>query len=104
MLRLSVLMAVFFGVGCRLSEPLISVDADKAVTESFSLRRAYRISPGRVRWFVDGTDGTNNPVVYVGYDMGTHYSRSAMLRVIGGRIVEREEMRADGELIWVPDR
>jgi hypothetical protein len=91
-------------IGCTTSHPLISDEADKAVTESFSFRRAHSISPERARWFVDGIDGTTNPVIYVGFDMGTHYTRSATLRVRDNHIIEREETREDGELIWVPDR
>ena len=101
----SFIAALFVLFGCATKPTrLISEEADKAVTDSLSFRRACAISPDRARWFVDGTDGTTNPVVYIGYDMGTHYTRSATLRVREGHIIEREEMRDDGELIWAPDR
>jgi hypothetical protein len=101
----SFIAALFVLVGCATKPSwLISEETDKAVTDSLSFRRAWAISPNRVRWFVDGIDGTTNPVVYIGYDMGTHYTRSATLRVREGHIIEREEMRDDGELVWVPDR
>ena len=76
---------------------------DRAVTESFSFRRAHAISPERVRWFYEGTDGSY-PVINVGFDEGTHYTRSATLRVREHGVVDRQEMRDDGELIWIADR
>ena len=103
MRRLVSIIALCLCFGCTTSRPVVSADVDRAVTESFSFRRAYAISPTRVRWFSDGTDG-RYPVIYVGFDEGTHYTRSATLRVREHGVVERQEMRDDGELIWIADR
>ena len=89
--------------GCATSRPIVSAEADRAITDSFSFRRAYAISPALARWFLDGTDG-RYPVIYVGFDEGTHYTRSATLRVREHGVVERQEMRDDGELIWIADK
>lgn len=91
-----------FWLGCTASDPIVSADVDRAVRESFSFRRAYAISPTRVRWFPEGSNG-GYPVIYVGFDEGTHYARSATLRVREHGVVERQEMKEDGELIWVAD-
>jgi hypothetical protein len=88
--------------GCTTSRPIVSLDVDRAATETFSFRRAYAISPTRARWFSEGTDD-GYPVIYVGFDEGTHYTRSATLRVREHGVVERQEMREDGDLIWVAD-
>ena len=88
--------------GCTTSRPVVSAEVDRAVTESFSFRRAYAISPTRARWFSEGTDD-GCPVIYVGFDEGTHYTRSATLRVRKHGVGERQEMREDGELIWLAD-
>ena len=97
------IIALCFCVGCATSRPIVSAEVNRAVTDSFSFQRAYAISPARARWFLDGTDG-RYPVIYVGFDEGTHYSRSATLRVREHGVVERQEMRDDGELIWIADR
>src|SRR5262249_40788295 len=97
----SIVLCLCFG--CTMSRPVISDEADRAITDSVSFRRAHAISPTRDRWFVDGSDGMY-PVIYVGYDMGTHYTRSATLRLRELGFIERQEMREDGELIWIPDK
>ena len=91
-------------VGCATQRPIISNEADPAVTNSFSFRRAYSISPARARWFVDHVDDGGHPIIYVGFDEGDHYTRWATLRIREHGAVEREEMREDGELIWVEDK
>jgi len=101
--RLVSIVALCLCFGCTTSGPVVSTDVDRAVTESFSFRRAHAISPERVRWFYEGTDGSY-PVINVGFDEGTHYTRSATLRVREHGVVERQEMRNDGELIWIADR
>jgi hypothetical protein len=58
---------------------MVSVEVDKAVTDSFSFQRAYTINPERARWFLDGSDG-KYPIIFVGFDEGTHYTRSATSR------------------------
>jgi hypothetical protein len=102
MRRFAYIIAFCFLAGCAASNYLISVETDQAITNSFSFRRVRAINPERARWFVDGTDG-NYPVIYVGFDEGWHYTRSATLRVRDHYIIERQEMRDDGELTWVPD-
>jgi len=97
------IIALCLCFGCATSRPVVSADVDRAVSESFSFRRAYTISPARARWFSEGTDG-RYPVIYVGFDEGTYYTRSATLRVRERGVVERQEMRDDGELIWIADR
>ena len=101
--RLVSIVALCLCFGCTTSGPVVITDVDRAVTESFSFRRAHAISPERVRWFSEGTDGSY-PVINVGFDEGTHYTRSATLRVREHGVVERQEMRNDGELIWIADR
>ena len=101
--RLASIIALCLCVGCTTSRPIVSVEVDRAVTDSFSFLRAHALNPSRARWFVDGTDG-GFPVIYVGFDEGTHYTRSATLRVREHGVVERQEMRDDGELIWIADR
>ena len=103
MRHLAFIIALCLCVSCATPRAIVSAEADKAVTDSFSFRRAYAISPARARWFLDGTDGAY-PVIYVGFDEGTHYTRSATLRVREHGVVERQEMREDGELIWIADR
>jgi hypothetical protein len=103
MRRLVSIIALCLCFGCTTSRPVVSAAVDRAVNESFSFRRAYAISPTRVRWFSEGMDG-RYPVIYVGFDEGTHYTRSATLRVREHCVVERQEMRDDGELIWIADR
>lgn len=71
------------------------------VEGSPSYQRARAFDPHRVIWFVE--DRTELPQVYIGFDMGTHTCRSATLR-IRQNVVEREEMREDGELVWVEDK
>ena len=100
---LAFIIALCLCIGCTRSRPIVSAEVDRAVTESFSFRRAYAISPTRARWFSEGTDG-RFPIIYVGYDMDTHYTRSATLRVREHGVVERQELRDDGELIWIADR
>ena len=78
-------------------------DIGTLVINSASFRRVHSISASRARWFIDGTNG-GYPIVYVGFDEGTHYTRSATLRVQPNGVVEREMMRGDGELIWMEDR
>ncbi|HWW03565.1 MAG TPA: hypothetical protein VNZ64_27930 [Candidatus Acidoferrum sp.] len=70
------------------------------VESSPSFRRARAIDTSRVIWFVEQRDAP--PQIYVGFDMGTHTCRSATLR-IGEDVVERQEMREDGELVWIRD-
>jgi hypothetical protein len=77
-------------------------DLDTLVVNSASFRRVHGISASRARWFIDGTNG-GCPIIYVGFDEGTHYTRAATLRV-RGQVVEREVMREDGELLWIEDR
>src|ERR1051325_235926 len=103
MRHLASFIALSLCFGCTTSRPIVSAEVDRAVTDSFSFRRAYAISPERACWFPDGTDG-RYPVIYVGFDEGTHYTRSATLRVREHGVVERSEMREDGELIWIADR
>jgi hypothetical protein len=103
MCRLSPIIALCLSVGCAASHPIVSTEVDRAVTNSFSFRRVYAINPTRARWFVEGKDG-RYPVIYVGFDEGTHYTRSATLRVRDHGVLERQEMREDGELIWVADK
>ena len=97
-MRLLVTLVFLLLAGCASHSSLSG-----AVEASSSFRRAYDTSPERARWFVDGTND-EYPVIYVGYDMGTHYTRSATLRVRKDGVVEREIMTEDGELIWVEDR
>ena len=87
-----------FVVGCAQRSGV-----DDAVASSFSFRQAQDIGGSRALWFLDGTDG-GYPVVYVGFDEGTHTTRVATLRVREHGVVERQEMREDGELIWVEDK
>jgi len=101
--RLVSIVALCLCFGCTTSGPVVSTDVDRAVTESLSISRAHAISPERVRWFYEGTDGSY-PVINVGFDEGTHYTRSATLRVREHGVVDRQEMRDDGELIWIADR
>lgn len=89
--------------GCARSRPVVSADMGSMVENSPSFRRACAISSTRVRWFSEGMDG-GYPVIYVGFDEGTHYTRSATLRVRGDGVVERQEMWKDGESIWFADR
>jgi hypothetical protein len=103
MRRLASTITLCLCFGCATSRPIVSAEVDRAVTDSFSFRRAYAISPERARWFLDGTDGAD-PIIYVGFDEGTHYTRSATLRVREHGVVERQEMRGDGELIWIADK
>jgi hypothetical protein len=92
-----------------MSRPVVSAgipatpEVAKAVQTSASFQRARSFDCSRAIWFVDGDDGVY-PVVYVGFDMGTHTTRFATLRVREHGVVEREEMRDDGELIWIADR
>jgi len=65
-----------------------------------SFQRARVVDASRVIWFVEQRDAP--PHIYVGFDMGTHTCRSATLRIREG-IVERQEMREDGELVWARD-
>jgi hypothetical protein len=96
-------------MGCATSRTTIdaglvaSPEVAKAVQSSFSFQRARSIDRSRAVWFVEGED-RGSPVVYVGFDMGTHTCRHATLRAREHGTVEREEMLDDGELIWVPDR
>ena len=76
---------------------------DDAIASSSSYRRAQDIGGSRARWFLEGTD-SGYPVFFVGFDEGTHTTRAATLRVREHGLVEREEMREDGELIWVEDK
>ena len=85
---LASIIALFLCIGCTTSRPIVSAEVDRAITDSCSFRRAYSISPERVRWFLDGTD-ESYPVIYVGFDEGTHYTRSATLRVREHSVVER---------------
>jgi len=71
------------------------------VERSRSFHRARAIDASRVIWFVEQPDAP--PHIYIGFDMGTHTCRSATLR-IRDHIVERQEMRDDGELIWIADQ
>ena len=71
------------------------------VESSPSFQRARAIDTSRVIWFVEQRDAP--PHIYVGFDMGTHTCRSATLR-IRERGVERQEMRDDGELVWIQDK
>ena len=71
------------------------------VERSPSFERARAIDSSRVIWFVEQPD--DPPQIYVGFDMGTHTCRSATLR-IREHVVEKQEMREDGELIWIVDR
>ena len=103
MRHLASIIVVCLCFGCATSRPIVSAEVDRAVTASFSFQRAYAISPERAHWFLDGTDG-RYPVIYVGFDEGTHYTHSATLRVREHGVVERQEMRDDGELIWIADR
>lgn len=103
MRRFVSIIVLCFCVGCATSRPIISDEVDQAITDSFSFRRVHAISPTRARWFVDGSAGPY-PIIYVGFDEGTHYTRSATLRVREHGVIERQEMRDDGELIWIPDR
>ena len=102
MRHLASIIVLSLCIGCATSRPIVSTEVDRAVTDSFSFRRAYAISPERARWLLDGMDGSY-PVIYVGFDEGTHYTRSATLRVREHGVVERQEMREDGELIWIAD-
>ena len=101
--RFASIIVLCFCAGCATSLTITRDEVDKSIKDSFSFRRVYAISPTRARWFVDGTGGTY-PVIYVGFDEGTHYTRSATLRVRERGVVERQEMRDDGELIWIADR
>jgi hypothetical protein len=103
MRHLASIPALCLCLGCATSRPIVSAEVDRAVTDSFSFPRAYAISSERARWFLDGTDG-RYPVIYVGFDEGTHYTRSATLRVREHGVLERQEMRDDGKLIWIADR
>ena len=94
----SLLMTFIMGlVGCSHHSTV-----SDAIHCSASFRRAYSINPIRARWFVDRMDG-RYAVVYMGFDEGTHYTRLATLRVRERGVVEREVLRDDGELIWIPD-
>ena len=79
-----------------------SPEVASAVQTSLSFQRARSIDRSRAIWFVDGEDG-GYPVIYVGFDMGTHTCRSSTLRVREHGAVERQEMRDGGDLIWVAD-
>ena len=100
---LVLIVALCLCARCITPQVVISDEVDKAIIDSFSFRRAYAISPSRTRWFVDGRDG-KYPIIYVGHDMGTHYTRSATLRVREHCTIERQEVQGDGELSWIPDR
>ena len=103
MRRLASTTVLLLCFGCTTPRPIVSVEVERAVAASFSFRRAFAISSTRARWFVDGTDN-RNPIIFVGFDEGSHYTRSATLRVREHGIVERQETRDDGELIWIADR
>ena len=96
--------------GCKTPRSVLSgagleptPEVARAVQRSFSFQRALSIEGSRVIWFVDGEDG-GYPLIYVGFDMGTHSCRAATLRVREGGQAERQEMTEDGDLLWVPDR
>jgi hypothetical protein len=71
------------------------------IEHSPSFQRARAIDSSRIIWFVEQTD--DPPQIYVGFDMSSHTCRDATLR-IHDHVVERQEMRKDGELVWVIDR
>ena len=102
MRRLVSIIAMSLCVGCTTSRPIVSADVDRAVETSASFRYAQSIDRSRVIWFSEGTDN-NDPIIYIGFDMGTHTCRSATLRIREHGVVERQEMRDDGELVWIAD-
>ena len=100
------LLPIFFALmaGCATYQWTSERDHEalaSLVEHSPSFQRAREVNASRVIWFVEQTNIP--PHIYVGFDMGTHTCRSATLR-IREQVVEREEMREDGELVWVPDR
>ncbi len=96
------IIALSLCVGCGTSHPVVSAQVDRAVETPASFQRARAIDRDRVVWFSDGVDG-HYPIIYVGFDTGTHTCRSATLRVREHGVVGRQEMREDGELIWIAD-
>ena len=102
MRRFAVIIGLSLCFGCGTPRLIVSAKVDRAVNDSFSFLRAYAVSPTRACRFFEGTDD-RYAVLYVGFDKGTHYTRSATLRVGGHGNVERQEMSQDGELIWVAD-
>jgi len=97
-MRTGLLLSLLLLDGCATPPEL-----DTLVFNSPSFRRVQSISASCARWFIDGTNG-GYPIIYVGFDEGTHYTRSATLRVRRHGVVEREVMREDGELIWIEDK
>jgi hypothetical protein len=102
-----IVLCLYFG--CATSRPVVSAgipataEAAKAIQTSASFQQAQSYDRSRAISFVDGNDGVY-PVVYIGYDMGTHTTRFATLRVREHGVIERQEMRDDGELIWIADK
>ena len=94
--RFSLLLC--FVVGCAQRSGV-----DDAVASSSSYRRAQDIGGSHARWFRDGANG-GYPVVWVGFDEGTHVTRFATLRIREHGMVERQETRDDGDLVWVEDK
>ena len=91
-------LLICFVIGCSQCSSV-----DDAVVSSISFRRAQNIGGSRAHWILDGTNG-GYPVFFVGFDEGTHTTRFATLRVSEHRLVERQEMQENGELIWVEDK
>lgn len=71
------------------------------VEHSASFRRAQAANPNGVLWYVEQAGKV--PQIYLGHDMRTHNVRFATLRIRGG-VVERLDLRPDGDEVWVADR
>ena len=109
MRRAAFILLLSLCAGCTTSRPVVSTgihatpEVAKAVQSSASFQRARSIDRSRAIWFVDSDDGAY-PVIFVGFDMGTHATRFATLRIREHGVVERQELRDDGELIWIADK
>jgi hypothetical protein len=80
----------------------------RIVAESSHVPRRFRVGPSpawKPGWFIDSESLDEDPVwVAVGADFDENFwHRWATLRVYRDGRVERQEMRKDGELIWVAD-
>jgi hypothetical protein len=109
MRHVAAILLLYLCFGCTAARPVVGASLDatpdvaKAVEASFSFQRARSIDRKRAIWFVDNLDGVY-PIIYVGFDMGWHTSRLATLRVREHGVIERQEMRDNGELMWIADK